>query len=408
MVYQPQWIELVITVLLALPLGYWLGAGKTQKKLLKLNRELEKYQQDQQHYDTLKLLSNDLIIDWHIQSGGISADVGITTKLGEGLEQPGKTIKDWHDRVHPDDIHALEAALQTLMNGIGLQDRHKYRVMCSDGFYATVQERCLVLRNEGNQALTMLRTIVDVSEEQLYINAVKCKAKIQKSEALITLVDSAAHDYNNVFGIVSGYLELLTLNLSEDDKLVAYTNQIDDAVQKGLLLSTRLLTYSRRRKTGQGKVVFDRVATDIIEQLSASMVPGIIVECDLACNANSTVLDTEQLALAINNLVNNSVAAMEHEGLLSFTSKTVSLSSREAKPLQLKSGRYINFDVQDSGCGMDEKTIELMFDPYFTTGSGSGLGLSQVFGFILSCDGGVDVCSRPDRGCTVRLYFPLR
>jgi signal transduction histidine kinase len=235
----------------------------------------------------------------------------------------------------------------------------------------------------------------------------------QKMEAIGQLTGGIAHDFNNMLQAISGNLELLRRDFVEASQVQA-TRLADAAlrsVARAADITNRLLAFARRQILQPREVQANDLISGMSQLVICSMGPAISVELDLMLNAPTVRCDPHQLESAILNLAINARDAMWDNGKLVISTRETHLRDVDiVGHTNAIPGRYIEISLVDNGKGMDEVTLSRAFEPFFTTkplGQGTGLGLSQVYGFIQQSDGLIQINSLRRKGTTVRLYLPL-
>ncbi len=233
----------------------------------------------------------------------------------------------------------------------------------------------------------------------------------QKMEAVGQLTGGIAHDFNNMLAAVIGPLDLLSLRLGDADPLI--TRYIDMAIEganRAAQLTQRLLAFSRQQPLQPVPVDANRLVSGMSDLFVHSLGGTIRLETLLAADLWLTFADANQLENVILNLAVNARDAMPGGGRLAVETAncTVDTTSADLHP-DVPHGDYILITVADNGVGMAPEVIAKAFDPFFTTkqvGQGTGLGLSQVYGFVKQSSGHVKLCSAIGQGTTVKLYLP--
>jgi signal transduction histidine kinase/CheY-like chemotaxis protein len=222
----------------------------------------------------------------------------------------------------------------------------------------------------------------------------------QKMEALGQLTGGVAHDFNNLLMAASSGLELM--NRAKDrerrDKL---SEGIRNALDRGAQITQQLLAFSRRTPLNSEALKLDEHIDKLAGLLDHSLRENVSVRFALPGDLWPVDVDVSQFAVAILNLAVNAKDAMPHGGLVCITA--------ENRPGALDGSDAVEIAVQDEGVGMSEDAIEKAFEPFSTTkevGRGTGLGLSQVYGFVQSAGGTVAIASEPGRGTTISLLLP--
>ena len=235
-------------------------------------------------------------------------------------------------------------------------------------------------------------------------------AQSQKMEAIGQLTGGVAHDFNNLLTVITNTLDLLSGRLHDEAQKRRLIDSAQRAAQRGAKLTQQLLAFSRRQPLrphihdvnsliGEFEAVLRRACPEPCGfELSLSPAP-------LAAN-----IDAPQFETALLNLVLNSRDAMPNGGALRIATGLDTIDARRARAMSdIAPGDYVTVAVSDTGEGMLDSVLARAFEPFFTTkevGKGSGLGLSQVYGFVAQSGGHVAISSTPGSGSTVTLYLP--
>ena len=230
----------------------------------------------------------------------------------------------------------------------------------------------------------------------------------QKMDALGKLTGGIAHDYNNMLGVILGYSDLLETALSEQPKLAKYAHEIYHAGERGTKLTKKLLAFSRQKMSEEEIIDINMLLTDEKHMLEKTLTARIELIYDLEDNLWSVWMDAGDFEDAIVNLCINAMHAIEGGGQLNIKTSNEQISTVDAALLDLTAGNYVMLSVSDTGCGMDDATKGRIFDPFYSTkgDQGSGLGLSQVYGFVERSGGTIRVDTELGHGTTFKLYFP--
>ncbi len=236
-------------------------------------------------------------------------------------------------------------------------------------------------------------------------------SRAQRMDALGKLTGGIAHDYNNILGVVLGYSYLLKNKLKGQTMLASYAEQIHNVGERGAKLTKKLLAFSRKETTQAVELNINTVLHEQQDVLQKTLTLRIKLIFDLADELWPVWLDRSELEDVIFNISINAMHAMadiKSNAQLTISTQNQSLSAIEAQTLGLEAKDYVQIVITDNGCGMDKKTKEKIFDPFFSTKGdrGTGLGLSQVFGFVNRAHGTIKVYSEPGSGSQFALYFP--
>ena len=235
----------------------------------------------------------------------------------------------------------------------------------------------------------------------------------QRMDAVGKLTGGLAHDFNNLLAILMG--NLLSISRMEAPLEKADVDRklqpVLEATKRGSDLIQRLLAFSRGKAIDPQTVSLARLVCNAGSLLHGSLPASIRLETEVADPGIGACIDPTQMESALINLAFNARDAMPDGGTLQIALSEIVIEKREADELGVASGRFSRITVTDTGSGMDEETRLKVFEPFFTTkafGTGSGLGLSMVYGFIRQSGGAVTVDSKQGRGTCLTLYLPYR
>jgi signal transduction histidine kinase/CheY-like chemotaxis protein len=234
----------------------------------------------------------------------------------------------------------------------------------------------------------------------------------QKMEAVGQLTGGIAHDFNNMLAVIMSSITLTRKRMDKGDpNIQPLLDAAMDASSRAARLTQRLLAFSRQQPLAPEPLDPNRFLSGLTELLQRSLGESIQIETVLGGGVWKVHADSSQLENAILNLSVNARDAMKDGGRLTLETANVSLDDTyvrthvDAPP----AGQYVMIAVSDSGEGMPPEIIDRVFEPFFTTkpvGAGTGLGLSQVFGFVKQSGGHVRIYSEVGRGTTVKIYLP--
>jgi signal transduction histidine kinase len=229
----------------------------------------------------------------------------------------------------------------------------------------------------------------------------------QRMEAIGQLTGGIAHDFNNLLTVVSGNAALLH-DKAPDDAVARRASAIIRAAEQGGRLIRQLLAFSRRQMLRPEPVDLRQRTREIAEMLSRSLRENIEISVELPENLWPVIVDPAEFELALLNIGVNARDAMPNGGRFRVEARNRSFRRGEAVGGGLV-GDFVAMTLSDTGAGMTAEVLALAFDPYFTTkevGQGSGLGLSQVYGFAKQSGGAARIESEIDRGTSITLYLP--
>jgi len=232
----------------------------------------------------------------------------------------------------------------------------------------------------------------------------------QKMEAIGQLTGGIAHDFNNMLAIVIGGIELARRRaVRGETNIDQFLDGALDGARRAATLTQRLLAFSRRQPLRPEPVEINRLVGDMSELLRRTIGELYSFATILAAGIWHIEVDAHQLENVILNLVVNSRDAMPDGGKVTISTANCHLSDLDAGKVGVAAGQYVLIEVADTGCGMPPDILAKAFDPFFTTkgvGRGTGLGLSQVYGFIDQSGGQVKIRSAVGMGTTVSIYLP--
>ncbi|HZE61956.1 MAG TPA: CHASE3 domain-containing protein [Burkholderiales bacterium] len=233
----------------------------------------------------------------------------------------------------------------------------------------------------------------------------------QKMEALGQLTGGIAHDFNNMLTVIKTAIDTLQRRLSAGERDVArYVEAVIRSADRAASVTQRLLAFARRQPLEPKALDANKLVAGATEMLRRSLPETIALETALAGGLWWTQVDPNQLESAILNLALNARDAMPAGGKLTIETANAFLDETYAGAhAEVAPGQYVMIALSDSGTGMPKDVAARAFEPFFTTkdeGQGTGLGLSQVFGFIKQSRGHVKLYSEAGEGTTVKIYLP--
>ncbi|SDB11566.1 ATP-binding protein [Belnapia rosea] len=289
-----------------------------------------------------------------------------------------------------------------MRSGIRLGETSRALAAANARLEQTVAERMreLTLLNAELRAEMERR---DGSEAQL--------RHLQKLEAVGQLTGGIAHDFNNMLAIVIGSLDAMRRRLAQGrTDIERHLDAAMEGARRTATLTHKLLAFSRNQPLAPAVVDANALVAGLEHLLRRTLGETIGLRCTLADDLWRCRVDPGQLENALLNLVINARDAMPEGGRLTIETQNAWLDDAyAAEEPDLLAGQYVMIAVTDTGCGMTPEVAARAFDPFFTTkgeGRGTGLGLSQVHGFIKQSQGHVRIYSEPTHGTTVKAYLP--
>ncbi|EPJ3208047.1 response regulator [Salmonella enterica subsp. enterica serovar Derby] len=223
----------------------------------------------------------------------------------------------------------------------------------------------------------------------------------QKLKAVGQLTGGLAHDFNNLLAVIIGSLDLVNPDSPDAPRI----HRALKAAERGALLTQRLLAFSRKQSLHPHAVELKTLLENLGELMRHSLPATLTLEIEAQSPAWPAWIDVSQLENAIINLVMNARDAMDGQaGTIKIRTWNQRVTRSDGRKQDM-----VMLEVADQGCGMSQEVKAQVFEPFFTTkqtGSGSGLGLSMVYGFVRQSGGRVEIESAPGQGTTVRLQLP--
>jgi signal transduction histidine kinase/ActR/RegA family two-component response regulator len=235
--------------------------------------------------------------------------------------------------------------------------------------------------------------------------------QLQKMETIGTLAGGIAHDFNNILTPILGYTDMAREELPEESNLRFDLEQINNAALRGKDLVQQILTFSREVDFEKKPIQIQPIVAEVLNLLKSTFPSTIRIKQNIDPHVGTIMADPTHIHQIIMNLCTNANhAMMQTGGILDIKLDAVRIDQKYAIQIpNLKYGNYIRLIISDTGYGMDIKTKERIFEPFFTrkeVGSGSGLGLSVVHGIINNYGGGIVVDSTPGKGTIFTIYLP--
>jgi signal transduction histidine kinase/ActR/RegA family two-component response regulator len=344
---------------------------------------------------------------------------------------PSETL--WIASIHPADRERMLARKRAAAADVGgAPFRTEYRSVWPDGSVHWLQIMPHFTRGSTGRPLRVVGVTIDVTasrereaalrqfsselerrvqQEVAAREAAQLRAaQAERMQALGQLAGGIAHDINNVLQAASGALTLIQRRPGNEAGVLRLAKLGSDSIARGASITRRLLAFGRRGDLRAEPLDVAGLLGGVQEILNYTLGAGIEVVTELPDDLPPVAADKGQLETALVNLATNARDAMPNGGRIVFSAeREVVAVGVLAHPAGLSPGRYVRFDVVDSGQGMDAETLARAREPFFTTkkaGAGTGLGLPMAFGFAEQSGGGLAIDSRVGQGTTVSLWLP--
>ncbi len=350
---------------------------------------------------------------------GISADVPVT-------------MHDFYEGLHPDDRANTSAAFAASADPTkrALYDVEYRTVGKEDRVVRWVAAKGRGVFDEAGSCVRVTGTAIEITSRKLVEQALhelnatletrvaeaiaereEAEAALrqsQKMEAIGHLTGGVAHDFNNLLTIIRSSTDLLRRRVLTDDKRRRYIDAISDTADRAAALTRQLLAFARRQPLQPEQFNLADRLDQTATILRSTLGSRLQLVFDVRCRECAVEADPNQFDTAILNMVVNARDAMNGEGELSIViDASVEIPARRGHVAQ--AGNFATIAVADNGAGINIDQIDRIFEPFYTTkqvGMGTGLGLSQVIGFVKQSGGDVVVDSEPGAGSSFTLYLP--
>lgn len=237
----------------------------------------------------------------------------------------------------------------------------------------------------------------------------KALARSQRLDAIGQMTGGIAHDFNNLLTVIIGNLELLEMQEKEARPLSLVQDALE-AAEMGASLIARLKVFARRSKLAPELIDLRDACRSALAMISRTIGAQYEVKSEFADDVSMVRIDKAELHTALINLALNARDAMPDGGELLFAVDNIAIDDTYlAQEVDVELGNYVRIMVSDTGTGMSEEAQSHAFEPFFTTkpdGSGTGLGLAMVYGFVRQSGGHITLYSEPGLGTSFGLYFP--
>jgi PAS domain S-box-containing protein len=292
------------------------------------------------------------------------------------------------------------------------EDEGFMKVFSREGREILIEYKNTLVRDPNGDVLGVRGSARDVTDR---VRAEKEKKRLQaqimsaqRIEAIGTLAGGIAHNFNNLLMAIQGNATLARLEVDPAGPVSRKLENIEKLVKSGAKLTSQLLGYARGGRYEVKTINLNDLVKDVSNTFAQAR-KDITVRLDLSESLKGIEADQGQLEQVILNLLVNAADAMPTGGKVVLRTRNLSHGEMKGKPYKPKKGKYVLLEVQDSGIGMDRRTMDRIFEPFFTTkgmGKGTGLGLASTYGIVKGHGGYIDVASREQKGSTFQIYLP--
>jgi PAS domain S-box-containing protein len=376
--------------------------------------------------------------DWDVEKGELlwSDETFRIHGLEPGSVKP--SYEAWFATMPPEDRERIAQELAE-RSYLGRDPDYEFRTVWPDGSVHWAISKGRVFRDENDRIVRLSGVIYDVTQMREAAEALRTMndtlaervaertrqlereaeqrrvaeaalLQAQKLEAVGKLTGGVAHDFNNLLTTVIGNLELIGRAVVDDERVRRLVTAAERAATRGARLTESLLAFARVRPMRRETIDVNLMVRDFSALVRRAVGEAVQVELDLDLAVDAVHTDAAQLEAALLNLALNARDAMPDGGTLVLRTRNATLDAEDLADNQdARPGSFVEILVRDTGTGIPEEVRRRVFEPFFTSkevGKGSGLGLSQVFGFARKSGGDVRLDSVPGEGTTVRLFLP--
>lgn len=282
----------------------------------------------------------------------------------------------------------------------------EYELRTHNGQQLTVRTALVPEHDVDGSILGCFELTFDTTEQK---RSQALIARAHRLESLGHLTGGLAHDFNNILTVVIGNLDALMTGHPHDELIPEYVQPALDAARRGAQLIRALLSFARRQPLQAASVHVGALLDTVARLVRRSLPETLSLHLERNADPLWTWIDATLLEQALINLVLNARDASGPLGHIVLRAYSSVLDAARAVPLQMSPGACICIEIEDDGTGMDSETLARIFEPFFTTkrpGSGTGLGMAVVYGFIRQSGGAIDVKSILGKGTIVTVWLP--
>ncbi len=321
-------------------------------------------------------------------------------------KKQGSHIGEYCYKAYHGRDHICEGCLLVKVFQHGSSHRRETSVVSEDGSIMHMEVSASPVRDSEDRIIAGIETVRDITRsKELEIQFLQA----QKMEAVGRLTGGIAHDFNNILTIIMGYSEM-TMSMTQDGTpLFENLKAINEASNRAALLTRQLLSFSRQQSCSVKNINLHESLQEMSKMLRRIMGEDIDLQLDCPGDEFIIAMDETHLTQIMMNLAVNALDAMSNGGIFSINVDGREIDETQAEEENLIPGNYVRLRVADTGCGINSDVMDKVFEPFFTTkgvGSGTGLGLSTVYGLINNYKGRIKVDSVPGHGTTFTIFLP--
>jgi len=351
---------------------------------------------------------------WDLETGEITWSEGLLDLMGYEKSETIDYAAVNADIHHPDDLERITRWIEdAVASGTDELSPNEYRVIRKDRKILHVRTVGVIQRSPGKRP-RIFATVQDITEhkraEAENEKLQKQFIQAQKMESVGRLAGGVAHDINNMLGVIIGNTDLAMASLSSNDPIRSHLSEVLDAARRSTDITRQLLAYARKQIIAPRVLDLNERVETTLKMFRQLIGEDIDLQWKPGDDLWPVMMDPSQLDQVLANLFVNARDAISDVGKITIETGVVTLDQTYcANHDGFVPGDFVLMAVSDDGCGMDRQTLDNLFEPFFTTkdvDTGTGLGLSTVYGIVKQNNGFIHVYSEPDIGTTFRIYLP--
>jgi PAS domain S-box-containing protein len=335
----------------------------------------------------------------------VSVNQTEATRLGYRKDElVGHPVTD----LYPSDYHqdARRILREVFENGrevVGIEEQ----MVKSNGELLEVSVNTSIIFDEANRPSLMRVVARDITERK------KLEARVihaQRIDSIGKLAGGVAHDFNNILTSILGSTSIMKRKMKAKDQWYKFVDIIETAAKRGSGLTRQLLTFARKSTVQFRPVIVNDIVEETVRLFERSVDKTIEIHSNLTREVCLINGDDGQISQALLNLLINARDAMPEGGLLTVSTAKTNFDRNHSGIGESRTGDYVVATIADTGTGMDRRTQQHIFEPFYTTkdqGKGTGLGLAVVYGVVNAHNGFITLQSEPGVGSQFALHFPL-
>jgi two-component system cell cycle sensor histidine kinase/response regulator CckA len=322
-------------------------------------------------------------------------------------------IRDFLDRLHPEDLQQVKKSREEALTRPGPIEL-EFRILRPNGDTRHVRMIFETFFGADGKPLRRIGTFQDITEAKMAeVERHRLEIQLQqaqKMESVGRLAGGVAHDFNNMLSVILGHVELALQQPDLAQQVHEDLLEILKAGRRSADLARQLLAFARRQTIVLKVLDLNETISGMLRMLERMIGENIVLHWQAEPNLWLVRMDPSQVDQILANLCVNARDAISGIGRITIeTENCTHTDSKWTAQERCAPGEYVRLAVSDNGCGMDKETLSRIFEPFFTTkdvGSGTGLGLSTVYGVVKQNNGCINVESEPGLGTTFTIYLP--